>query len=116
MVSSQHLGGAKVRRKKLLLSSKRLNFFSHRNTLSNTDQGVRFKSIGKAAIKGTKQIGKTLTAMSDSPDKRGRGKLAQVNATQFQQQEKRKRKDKGRRSVTVAEESLGLEDGECCLL
>ena len=54
--------------------------------------------------------------MSDSPDKRGRGKLAQVNATQFQQQEKRKRKDKGRRSVTVAEESLGLEDGECCLL
>ena len=117
MVSNQLLGRAKVRRKNVINEQQNIKiFFSHSDTLSNADQGVRFKSIGKAAIKGTKQIGKTLTAMSDSPDKRGRGKLAQVNATQFQQREKRKRKDKGRRSVTVSEESLGLEDGECCLL
>eukprot|EP00980_Cylindrotheca_fusiformis_P021401 scaffold8259_cov143-Cylindrotheca_fusiformis.AAC.19 len=73
------------------------------------EQGVRFKAIGKAAIKGTKQIGKTLTAMSDSPDKRGRGKLAEVNAAQFQQREKRKRKAKGKQTVTVTDESLGLD-------
>ena len=80
--------------------------------MTNIDQGVRFKSIGKAAIKGAMQIGGTLTAMSDSPDKRGRGKLAQVNAAQFQQREKRKRKEKGKKAVTVLDESLGLDTGE----
>jgi hypothetical protein len=63
-------------------------------------------------MKGTKQIGKTLTAMSDSPDKRGRGKLAEVNAAQFHQREKRKRKAKGKQAVTVTDESLGLDTSE----
>lgn len=81
-------------------------------TLQTTEQGVRFKAIGKAAIKGTKQIGKTLTAMSDSPDKRGRGKLAEVNAAQFQQREKRKRKAKGKQAISVSDESLGLDTSE----
>jgi hypothetical protein len=40
------------------------------------------KSIGKAVTKGTKQIGKTLTAISDSPDRRGRGRLQMVQHKQ----------------------------------
>lgn len=74
-----------------------------------TEQGVRFKAIGKAAIQGTKQIGKTLTAMSDSPDKRGRGKLAEVNAAQHTQQKKRKRKSKRKSTAKATDQSLGLD-------
>jgi hypothetical protein len=88
------------------------HFYILSNTVKNAEQGVRFKDIGKAAMKGTKQIGKTLTAMSDSPDKRGRGKLAEVNAAQFHQREKRKRKAKGKQAVTVTDESLGLDTSE----
>lgn len=83
------------------------------NHVYNTEQGVRIKSIGKAAIKGAKQIGGTLTAISDTADKRGRGKLAQVNAAQFQQRgEKRKRKEKDKKAVAAIDESLGLDTGE----
>lgn len=77
-----------------------------------SEQGVRFKAIGKAAIQGTKQIGKTLTAMSDSPDKRGRGKLAEVNAAQFSEREKRKRKSKRQSVVKATDQSLGLDTSE----
>lgn len=66
---------------------------------------MRFRAIGKAAIQGTKQIGKTLTAMSDSPDKRVRSKLAEVNAGQSSQQEKRKQ-------VKVSDQSLGLDNSK----
>lgn len=41
------------------------------------------KSIGKAVTKGTKQIGKTLTSISDTPDRRGKGKLFLVNNPQY---------------------------------
>lgn len=40
------------------------------------------KSIGKAVTKGTKKIGKTLTAISDSPDRRGRGRLLMMQQPQ----------------------------------
>ncbi|CAJ1965882.1 unnamed protein product [Cylindrotheca closterium] len=73
------------------------------------EQGVRFRAIGKAAIQGTKQIGKTLTAMSDSPDKRGRGKLAEIKDAQFSQREKRKRKSKRKSVVKEKDQSLGLD-------
>jgi hypothetical protein len=56
------------------------------------EHGVGFKSIGKAVTKGTKKIGKTLTTMADSPDKRGQGRLAQVNQPQFYNRDIRKDK------------------------
>ena len=84
------------------------------------EQGVRFKAIGKAAIQGTKQIGKTLTAMSDSPDKRGRGKLAEIKDARFSQREKRKRKSKRKSVVKETDQSLGLDTSKfiqlCCFV
>lgn len=76
-----------------------------------SEQGTRFKSIGKAALKGTKQIGKTLTAISDSPDRRAQGRLAQVHASQFTQRHKRKEKGRNQRGV-LSNESLGLDGGK----
>lgn len=81
--------------------------FLHIPYFGNLDQGVRLKGIGKVAIKGTKQIGRTLTAISDSPDKRVQRK---VNEAQYNQREKRKQKTKRRRSITVSDESLGFDD------
>lgn len=84
------------------------------------EQGVRFIAIGKAAIQGTKQIGKTLTAMSDSPDKRGRGKLAEVNAVQFSQRDQRQRQSKRKSVMKATDQSLGLDTSKfswlCCFV
>lgn len=76
------------------------------------EQGTRFKSIGKAALKGTKQIGKTLTAISDSPDRRGQGRLAQVNAPQFYNRQNRKDKTNNPHANQVPHGSLGLDTGK----
>lgn len=76
---------------------------------STSEQGARFKSLGKAALKGTKQIGKTLTAISDSPDRRAQGRLAQVQASQFTQRHKRKQWNQ---TPVLASDSLGLDGGK----
>jgi hypothetical protein len=74
------------------------------------ERGVGFKSIGKAVTKGSKKIGKTLTTMADSPDKRGQGRLAQVNTPQFYNRDIRK--DKAKQTKLVADGSLGLDTGK----
>jgi len=73
------------------------------------EQSVGFKKIGKAALKGTKHIGKTLTAISDSPDRRGQGRVAQLNTPQFYSRENRK--EKGKKVMKVAGASMGLDAG-----
>ena len=66
-----------------------------------------------AALNGTKQIGKTLTAISDSPDRRGQGRLAKINARQLYSREIRKNKhSQVESSSTAYHESLGLENGK----
>ena len=57
---------------------------------SGKEQGIRLKSIGKAVSKGTKQIGKTLTNLTESPDKRAQERLAKVQTPQFYGRSKRK--------------------------
>lgn len=69
-----------------------------------------FKKIGKAAIKGTKQIGKTLTAMSDSPDKRGQLGMAKAINTQHYSRENHK--EKAKQSKLVEDGDLGLDTGK----
>lgn len=81
-----------------------------------TEHATRFKSIGKAALKGTKQIGKTLTAISDSPDKRGQGRLAQISAPQFYNRQQRNDKLKYQHATALSNESLGLDIGKSTLL
>lgn len=78
--------------------------------LSLIDQGVGLKSIGKAAMKGTKKIGKTLTAISDSPDKRGQGRMAKVKNPQFHSRENRK--DKGKHTKVISDSDLGFDTGK----
>lgn len=66
-----------------------------------------------AALNGTKQIGKTLTAISDSPDRRGQGRLAKINARQLYSRENRKNKNTHvDPSIAAYNESLGLENGK----
>ncbi len=75
------------------------------------EQGVRLKSIGKVVSKGTQQIGKTLTNLADSPDKRAQGRLAKVNTPQFYDREARKGNIKN--AGTVANDgSLGMDTGK----
>jgi hypothetical protein len=73
------------------------------------EQGVRLKSIGKAVTKGTKKIGKTLTTMAESPDKRGQERFAKINAPQFYEKEKKGNlKDVAPASAAA---SLGMDTG-----
>eukprot|EP00934_Nitzschia_sp_Nitz4_P002078 Nitzschia sp. Nitz4//scaffold140_size61219//29533//49080//NITZ4_006440-RA/size61219-augustus-gene-0.64-mRNA-1//-1//CDS//3329536227//2078//frame0 len=73
------------------------------------DPGVRLKDIGKAALKGTKHIGKTLTSMSNTSDRRGQGKLAHVSAPQFYNRQNKR--DKARMVHTTGQQgSLGTDN------
>jgi len=67
------------------------------------------KTIGKAGKAVTKQLGKTLTAIGDSPDKRGLNKmqLAQNPRLLLSSRKKRHRNFKGRNKT-----DLGLESGK----
>jgi hypothetical protein len=67
-----------------------------------------FKSFGKAVTKGTKQIGKTLTSISDSPDQRGKGRLFLVQNPQYAKGTPKNKTLKGRPTI-VAAGSLGLD-------
>jgi hypothetical protein len=73
------------------------------------EQGRGMKSIGKVVTKGTKQIGKTLTTMSDSPNKRGQSRMNHIQNPQFRKSEARKEKKKT--TKMVAGSSLGLDTG-----
>jgi hypothetical protein len=75
------------------------------------EQGTRFKSIGKAVTKGTQQIGKTLTILADSPDKRAQERLAKIHTPQFYERSARKGnlKDVG---PSFDDGSLGMDTGE----
>lgn len=75
------------------------------------EQGVRFKTIGKAVTKGTKQIGKTLTNLADSPDKRAQERLAKINTPQFYDRSARKGNIKDV-APTSNEDSMGLDAGK----
>jgi hypothetical protein len=56
-------------------------FFSYH--ILSPDNVVGFKSIGKAGKAVTKQLGKTLTSIGESPDQRGHQKLLQAQTPQF---------------------------------
>ena len=78
----------------------------------SADQGVRLKTIGKAVTKGTKQIGKTLTNLADSPDKRAQERLAKIHTPQFYDKSTRKGNIKDV-APTSNENSMGLDTGKC---
>lgn len=71
------------------------------------------KSIGKAGKAVTKQLGKTLTKIGDSPDKRGHEKLFLVQNPQFLP-------NRGRRKEPQIPKSnkrdLGLDTGKIALI
>jgi hypothetical protein len=71
------------------------------------------KSIGKAVTKGTKQVGKTLTNIAESPDKRGQGKLFLIQNPQFSSLRRSDKRTKRRLNVHVPVEggALGLDTG-----
>lgn len=73
------------------------------------ENGVGLKSLGKAVTKGTKQIGKTLTNLADSPDKRAQERLAKINTPQFYDWEKRKGNVK--EQDKLLDGSLGMDTG-----
>jgi hypothetical protein len=67
------------------------------------------KSIGKAVTKGTKQFAKAATAIAESPDKRGQGKLFLVQNPQFKGGSKSRKVVSG--NVQVEGNPLGFETG-----
>jgi hypothetical protein len=75
--------------------------------------GRGLKSIGKAVTKGTKQVGKTLTNITESPDKRGQGRLFLIQNPQFSRLRSSDKRAQGRSNVHVQLEggALGLDTG-----
>lgn len=71
------------------------------------------KSIGKASKAVTKQLGKTLIKIGDSPDKRGHEKLFLVQNPQFLSA---KAKEKETKTYVDNMTDLGLDTGMLCLL
>jgi hypothetical protein len=70
------------------------------------------KSLGKAVSKGTKQIGKTLTAMSDSPDKRGKGLVFNLqNPDRLRTSNRRKMFQHNVTFAATGVSTLGLDTG-----
>jgi hypothetical protein len=67
------------------------------------------KSIGKAGKAVTKQLGKTLTKIGDSPDKRGHEKLFLVQNPQFFS---KKTVEKDAKTKKISKIDLGLDTGE----
>lgn len=67
------------------------------------------KSIGKVVTKGTKQFAKAATAIAESPDKRGQGKLFLVQNPQFKGVSKSRKVVSG--NVQVEGNPLGFETG-----
>jgi hypothetical protein len=72
-------------------------------------------SIGKAGKAMTKQLGKTLTSLGDSPDKRGHQRLFLANNPQFNTL-LGDHKPKGQRLPTKGASDLGLGMGKSSFL
>lgn len=81
---------------------------SFKNNCAGT--GVGLKSFGKAVTKGTKKIGRTLTTIADSPDKRAQERVAKVVTPKAKKRRQRKGNVKHMRSAQ--NESLGLDIGK----
>ena len=58
---------------------------------------------------GTKQIGKTLTTMAESPDRRGKGKLFLLQNPQYHRVSTQRQKNNAKIAAAAAAESLGLD-------
>lgn len=69
------------------------------------------KSFGKAVTNGTKKIGRTLTTLTDSTDKRAQERVAKVVSPKAKRRRRRKRNVKHMRS-SVDNDSLGLDIGK----
>jgi hypothetical protein len=67
------------------------------------------KSIGKAGKAVTKQLGKTLTSMGESPDKRGHDKVFLTQHPNLLPMPRKKRPDRLR---TEGKTDLGMESGK----
>ena len=72
---------------------------------------VGLKSIGKAVTKGTKKIGRTLTTIADTPDKRAQERLAKVVSPKTKKHKRKNGSGKHARR-SVENESLGLDIGK----
>lgn len=72
------------------------------------EQNAGLKSIGKAVSKGTKKIGKTLTTLADSPDKRAKQRVAKMATPKA----KGGRKRRGNNFKQRSSSSLGLDIGK----
>ena len=81
---------------------------SFKNNCAGTAVGL--KSFGKAVTKGTKKIGRTLTTIADSPDKRAQERVAKVVTPKAKKRRQRKGNVKHMRSAQ--NESLGLDIGK----
>ena len=77
---------------------------------SGTQGGL--KSFGKAVSKGTKQIGKTLTAISDSPVKRGKGLIVGLQSPDFHSSIRRSTFKKNVTSAFSSGGIMGLDTGD----
>jgi hypothetical protein len=74
--------------------------------------GSSLKSIGKVVTKGTKQLGKTLTTIAESPDKRGQVRFFLMQNPQFSNPHSSVKTKKGRsENVQVEGSVLGLDTG-----
>jgi len=76
------------------------------------EQSAGLKSIGKAVTKGTKKIGRTLTNLADTPDKRAQERVAKMATPKARDGRRRKGNVKHKRA-SVECKSLGLDIGEC---
>jgi hypothetical protein len=73
------------------------------------EQVTTIKSISKVVTKGTKHIGKTLTAMSDSPDKHRQGL---INKMQNPQHQRDGRREKVKQTKVVVNGAMGMDTGK----
>lgn len=74
------------------------------------------KSFGKAVTKGTMQFGKAVTAIAESPDKRGQGKLFLAQHPQFSGFRSSLKSKKTLSGVHVEGTTLGIDTGTCLAL
>ena len=77
-----------------------------------TEQNVGLKLIGKAVSKGTKKIGKTLTTLADSPDKRAQQRVAKMATPKAKGKRGKRRNLITKRLSNNDSGSLGLDIGK----
>jgi len=78
------------------------------SNLCSFSENLGLKSIGRAGKAVTKQLGKTLTSMSDTPDKRGLKKMVTAQNPQFVP----KTMERDRKVRIQAKSDLDLDTGK----